>query len=351
MAEGLFMQVKKQMKKDPRLKFKKFYKPLPHEAEIQNGDKLLVWRTGGIGDILFITTILNHIKKIYPETIIKFGCAKQYQPILVGLDFIDRVIDLPLHLNNLRTCDYSIIFENIIENNPKAEKMNCYDLMSQQFNIDFQDVERKFPVIYVQDEPRQLVDNWIKEQGIQDKRLILIHQRASSPIRTPTVHFSSDMVGKLVEGLPEDCHFLIIDMPQQEKIVDKYINTWLTDYKDRITNVSSISKDLSITMAIVERMSCVVGIDSSMMHFAAGLEVPAVGLYGPFKSDLRVRYYPKTIGLDATHHCCPCFKHGHEHCDEAKKINGGIGAPCFSKIPFEKIVNSVNYLLEKFNNA
>jgi ADP-heptose:LPS heptosyltransferase len=85
-----------------------------------------------------------------------------------------------------------------------------------------------------------------------------------------------------------------------------------------------------------------------MIHFAAGLEVPAVGLYGPFKSDLRVKYYPRCIGMDSTHHCCPCFKHGHEHCEEAKRLNGGIGAPCFDSIDKGEIVKNVSNLMEKY---
>lgn len=345
MAEGLFMQVKKKMKRDVFTKFEKLYKPLPNGTKIKDGDKLLVWRTGGIGDILFITTLLNHIKKVCPNSIIKFGCAKQYQDMIDNLDFIDRIIDLPLHIAHLKTCTWSIMFENVIENNPLAEKINCYELMAKQFNIDFKDVERKYPVIKVKKESRKKINKWLKKNHLQDKKLILIHQRASSPIRTPTVYYSSGMVKELTRAFP-DYHFLIVDMPAKGDIVERYVKKYLDGYHNRVTNVSSTLESLSITTALVERASCVIGVDSSLIHLSAALETPAIGLYGPFKSDLRVKYYPTVIGLDARYPCAPCFTHGHDHCDEAKKKNGGIGSPCFDNIKYEEIVESIKKLIK-----
>lgn len=53
--------------------------------------------------------------------------------------------------------------------------------------------------------------------------------------------------------------------------------------------------------------------DSSMLHAAGALNIPAVGLFGPFPWKLRTAYYPSVHALQGTDGCpmAPCFHSPH----------------------------------------
>jgi hypothetical protein len=96
-------------------------------------------------------------------------------------------------------------------------------------------------------------------------------------------------------------------------------------------------------MAIAKHMNLIVAPDSAMTHVAGGLGVPIVGIYGPFSSRLRMRYYFDAIGINAKTACSPCFTHGHEGCVK------GNPSPCFSTIDVPTILVAIDYLFGKTN--
>ena len=64
----------------------------PYHGEDLTGKTLLMWREGGIGDLLFIRPILVHLKKKYPTAKILFATREQYYD-MIGLwsDAIDEL--------------------------------------------------------------------------------------------------------------------------------------------------------------------------------------------------------------------------------------------------------------------
>ena len=64
--------------------------------------KLLVIRFSSIGDIIQTTSVLNTIKKYYPDCRIDFLTLKKYKPLLVNHSSIIIYIQLmPLQVLNL----------------------------------------------------------------------------------------------------------------------------------------------------------------------------------------------------------------------------------------------------------
>jgi len=61
----------------------------------------LVFRTGGIGDLLFIQPNLIYLKEKYPTCTINFACGPQYQSMVETWDCVDNVVDLPFSLVDL----------------------------------------------------------------------------------------------------------------------------------------------------------------------------------------------------------------------------------------------------------
>ena len=81
-----------------------------------------------------------------------------------------------------------------------------------------------------------------------------------------------------------------------------------------------------------------------MNHIAASLDVPAVGIMGPFPGQIRFKTYPKMDWIDTTRPCSPCFLHGHRPCKEAK--SDGF-SPCYDVISTDMIVLRYENLLER----
>jgi len=77
----------------------------------------------------------------------------------------------------------------------------------------------------------------------------------------------------------------------------------------------------------------VISVDTSAIHFREGIKKPAIGLYNSFTVESRTRYYKYTRSYDIKSDCPaqPCFIHPNsqlEFCPECKKLQ--FAAPCFS---------------------
>ena len=70
----------------------------------------------------------------------------------------------------------------------------------------------------------------------------------------------------------------------------------------------------------------------------ASLNLPAVGIYGPFPGHIRLSTYPKAKWIDVEKECAPCFLHGHRPCPQAKY---GANSPCYDNINLDKFIDLV----------
>ena len=105
MGLGVYQQIhkpingKKALLRPTKPEFSKVYRP--YSGQSLNGKSILVSRTGGIGDLLFIQPNLVYLKKKYPDCYIRFACGPQYQAMVENWDCIDELLDLPYHLSSL----------------------------------------------------------------------------------------------------------------------------------------------------------------------------------------------------------------------------------------------------------
>ena len=91
--------------------FENFYKR--YSGQDLNGKKLLVFRTGGIGDILFLNAPLRYLKKKYPTCFLRVasGCKQS----LENVPEINELYDMPFDSSILKDSDYMLYFQGIIE--------------------------------------------------------------------------------------------------------------------------------------------------------------------------------------------------------------------------------------------
>lgn len=341
MGLGIYAQLKydddRKLKilKPGKFKFKNVYRP--YKGQNLNNKTLLIWRTGGIGDLLFINPILRHLKKLYPTCNIKMACGPQYQPMIEQFKDVDQILDLPFSAGVLFDADYHAIFEGVIERTREAEKTNAYFLFSKSLGLDIP-IEELYPI---QEPKTNLVDeakSTLGEWKILGDKFVLLQPRASSPIRTPSYKMWEKIIEKIVNL---DYKVIITDSPHQKEPIDQFILG--LKVKDNVFNYAGISKSLDYTIAMASLSEMCISTDSALIHIGASLGKKIFGLYGPFPSNIRISTYKNCDYVEPKNcPCSPCFKHGHLPC---KYSVNGISS-CYDKIDMNECFDKIEKLLK-----
>lgn len=334
----------KKLLKPSKIKFKNLYKK--YNGQDLNNKTLLIWRTGGIGDLLFIQPNLYYLKEKYPQCKIIFACGPQYQPMLDNWDCIDELITLPFSFNYLINSDYHIIFEGVIERCKEAEKLNCYKLFTKWLNLNLPE-ERLKPKLNTKPDLVDKCKNILFDEfnlDIYNDKTILCQYKASSKIRSLDPEIFCELVNKLnLKGYK----VIITDNPNESNNIDYIIERYIND-KSKVFNFSKFSKSIDYTISLCSLVKCCVSVDSSLIHIASALGTSVVGIYGPFPGELRLETYENCDWVNCKSDCSPCFTHGPGPCEYANAKGYG---KCFNNIDHTEIINKVDRLYYDKNNV
>jgi len=282
--------------------FYSYYKK--YEGEDLNGKTLYALRNGGAGDILFLSVAIKHLKKKYPEAIVHVYCAERYHGVIEGNPYIDVIGSAPLLLKEWEAADYHIIFEGIIEGSEKASQMNAYDLFLERLFIDHEPIpaEEKLPYVHVDKELQEklIEDNVFLSNG---KKTLVIHMRASSPIRTP----DQKKQVEVASYFKDTGWNVVMASSAREAVSIKNDLRFFRVNPDDYYFSADICPTWQQVIALIDLCDLAVVPDSSIGHLAGALKKPTVAIYGPFPSDLRMRYYTNVRALDVKPPCAPCF--------------------------------------------
>ncbi len=320
-------------------KFHKLYKP--YTGQPLDGKRLLVWRTGGIGDLLFIQPNLIYLKEKYPTCEILFSCGPQYHAMVEAWDCIDKIVDLPFNFLQMIRADYHCTFEGVIERCDLAKTENAYRLFTQWMGLNLPDEKLK---------PKQTPKKeWVEKSrgalwswGLEGKPFILAQLRASSPIRTPR----PSVWGKIIDRLSEAGHKIVItDVDRFADGIDTFIKEFIKpENKKNIFNYAPHSETLDSTIALASHSSLVLSIDSALVHIAASLGKKSLTLYGPFPSNTRITTYPNAQAIECDKvDCAPCYIHGHMPCKNSVDEHG----ICFDAINYNEVLEKVNNMMKE----
>ncbi len=340
MGLGVYQQLHKSERdgkkvlKPSAMRFKNSYKP--YMGQNVEGKTILVFRTGGIGDLLFIQPNLNYLKSKY-DCYIKFACGPQYQSMVETWDCVDEVLDLPFEARHLHTADYHMVFEGVIERCKQAERENAYNLFSKWLGLNLPDtllIPTQDPKEELLDECMEILEGW----NLQNESFILMQLRASSPIRTPNPKFWLKIINELTD---KGENILLTDNPRQTEEVAKFIKE--TKNPDKVFNFCEHSTSLDYSIAVTKFAKLTLTTDSAFGHIAASMKIPCFGIYGPFPGYIRLKTYPRAGWIDAQRDCAPCYIHSQESCPKA----GADGfSPCYDNIKIPELMDR----LEEFLN-
>jgi len=342
MGLGVFQQLfcnpqssKKKYLKPSSIKFKNIYRP--YIGQDLTDKSLLIFRTGGIGDLLFIQPNLIYLKDKYPTCKILFACGPQYQSMVETWDCVDEVLDLPFSAKVLIESDYHALFEGVIERCKLAETANAYNLFSEWMGLSLPDeylLPRQEPKEDKVEFCKEKLDKW----NLKGKDFIVMQLRASSPIRTPRPQFWIKIVDELTD---RGYKIVLTDNPRQSVYVNEFIK--LCKNQDKVFNFCKHSLTLDYSIALISLAKGVIATDSALNHIAASMDVACYGIYGPFPGKIRLKTYPKSKWIDAQRECAPCFIHSPRPCPRAHKDKF---SPCYDNIDIEKIIPEIEELFK-----
>jgi len=324
--------------KPAAIKFSRIYNPyIGHDLTDKT---ILVTRTGGIGDLLFIQPNLTYLKEKYPTCKIIFACGPQYHAMVETWDCIDELHTLPFNLSVMIKADYHVIFEGVIERCAEAKTVNAYKLFTRWLGLDLPD-ERLRPKQEPKPDKLEAVKYWLKDRKIND--FTVMQLRASSPIRTPRPQFWRNIIHPLVR----DGHTIVIsDAPSMEKNLNEFIATLDPDVRDKVYNFSPHSPTLDFSIALTSLAKMSISPDSSFIHMATSLGIPGFGIYGAFTGHVRLTTYKNVDWIQSPAQCAPCFIHGPNPCSKAT-----AGHPiCYDQIDIDECLEKIKGLLDDQNS-
>lgn len=278
-----------------------------------SGKKLLILRSIGGGDLLFISPILNLIKNIYPTCEIGFACIKEQHEILQLLPNINSIHSYPLEKDTYDRYDYVFQISDI----NVAQDKNVYELILEKLVGDENQDTHTFGISAYQPILNVQFDTY------RHSKRIGIHPFANDPIRCLNTSLVYELYIKLISHGFEP----IIIGTEREKEKCHRLNKfkWSCD----------THKTYSALCNFIHGCNMIIATDSLCVHLAQALSVKTICIYGPFSPNSRVKFYRNITIVDSNPQC-RCFMHQLGRCPR------GFQEPPCLKFDVDSIVNLVS---------
>lgn len=317
-----------------------------YKGEDLTNKSLSCFRSGGIGDLLFITTSLKELKKRYPTARLYLGCNSAFSELLKSPTGDYEIISMPLEKSILDANDYVLFFQGIIEESKEAETVNAYDLFRKAFYLD--SIGDYKPNVYLSNNYMVDVNKYLKKKQPFYKEQINIAIQISASV--PKRSVSPATLIQFINSLPSQYSIWLIGSTSQMDEINEILQA--TKKRGNVYNVSQYLPKLGQLAALLSKAQLAIGPDSSLLHMAGGLGIPMIGLFGAFPSVLRLSHYDHTIGIDSNTDCefsrgkgnlRGCFEHGSGPCRLALK-KAEFYSPCMKLITPGHILQAMQKL-------
>lgn len=288
--------------------------------DLQHDDpaKVIVIRSGGIGDLIALSTVCETI-----GSRIHFLTQNRYLPVfdwyrdssnIKGFDYtkpVFRDITYSKLLQLSRTTRYAK-FDDTIEN---GSTENWFHVFYRNIGAEIKP-ELCRPIL--------VSKKYLDSSNIaQNKPSVLICHRASANMRS--ISFRAIYRALLKLPLKKACDLYVHEGNLTNDDFD-YINL-VGDESIKVIKANTTTEYLNDLYAATLTIS----VDTAAIHFREGVQKPAIGIYSSFTAECRTKYYRFTKSFNVTSPCehQPCFIHQTEMdqvCTKAEK--GSLVAPC-----------------------
>lgn len=272
-----------------------YFKNLDYSEKDKIG-RVIIIRTGGIGDLIALSAIGNYILDSGINKV-NFVTQQKYLDLFYFMSskfkaqsFFTPVIDeAEKYTHNIRT----IYFEGIIENS----KDNWYEI---QFN--------RIKASFDQSYGRPILEKNIEVERILPKETknIIINLKASSPVRSSSITKEFIDIIKTWASRKTNKYKIFLF----KRNLNKFEYQMLEELNDDKINLIESGSLLNF-LKIAYQADFSISVDTSLIHFVEGIGKPGLGIYSSFPTEARTKYYKytKCVNIHSPCHHQPCFIH------------------------------------------
>ena len=290
----------------------------------------------GIGDIICTFPAALELKQRHPAANFIYNCHPDYSclPRLGGVTThvtTSRHIGLVGHWYALLLSGYYNFASD--DDRPDTVPTEVY----------IKDFGRHFGITVTDDHPRlqsapavlSRVQSLLVEKGIKPASMVVIHPGPSWPVR----EWPAESWAALIRKLQQHGFANIVQLGAARHLALGEVAT------AALPGVLSLVDQLTLeeTTALISLGALFVGIDSGLLHIAAAVQTPAVGLWGPTSAHLRFSRSNARSFVTSTAECQGCHH-------RVPRLHWMTGCPfdiqCMKRIPVDQVLKTCLSRLE-----
>jgi hypothetical protein len=301
------------------------------EAPRRAERRLLVTRAmGGLGDLLMLTPGLHALRVKHPRARIDLALPRRFFPLFEGNDDV-ALVDIHSELDpqdydrwfNLTDCPAART-ESLTA--PRVRR-NRIELFARALGIRGAALWRmdRRPRYFLSEEDVACRERFFAAHGLRGESVVGVQVRSDETYR------DYPHMPLLVQALARDHVVLVFD----SRPIAGY---------DFANVIKVEGQGLRQAAALAGGCRALVAPDSSFIHLAAALGLPAVGLFGPTDGAVRTSDYPRVRHLDVRGdlRCVPCWRNEEIPCG----LTGMRASVCLGEIGPLAVVAALEELLE-----
>lgn len=286
-----------------------------------SSNRIAVVRTGGFGDLVMLTPPLLDLAE--NGVVVEVSAFKRFHPAIQHLHKNIIPVPYPLHISRRDRTPYGRIvgLGDLVE-----EGIHPTDAFSEALGVQPKDKKPKWVVTMAEDDDASKI---LEPLG---RPIIGIQPMASTLIRSYSPTMTGQVLRQLSTRAPEPFFAALFGAPGQLSTFTKHMPMPLPggmcagviDYTG-----PEWTMDFRTSAAVLSKAKGFIGVDSALLHVAGALDVPSVGLYGPFPWKERTKYSPSIHSLQgrAPEKCSPCHYHSYGGPEFPEgQICGDVGA-------------------------
>lgn len=321
--------------------------------------KILIIRTGAIGDVVHTTALFRAIKKSYPQIEIHYMTSELIKPLLIEDTDIEKVLTINPKFKMFSS--YTKEIANILKQENYDAAINLQPSLKIRYLIYLAGIKKQ--TSYKKDFKIHAVTNFwktglkffpeIKEEKelklYLPKDAIEYAKEKTKDLKRPLITINAGGVMSKRQGRTYPVkNWVELGNKLQEKyngtiilngaIEDKEILSPLNTIKNSINYIGELS--LINSCAVIGESDIMISGDSGPLHIATALGVKSIGLYGSM-NEKRTGCYSSGINIVSKKSCVPCNRRKCKYLKKSKEIY----APCMEEININTIVEKINLCL------
>lgn len=312
----------------------------PTRAPHWTGSVLIV-ANGGYGDLLMATPAIREFRRMSPTTPIAVSCPPKTHCVFNNLPYAPKLLGYPLASGEANRYETVVSTEHLQEcADERARTIPAIDIKAELLHASLDSPEkRRVEYIVSADEAQWALSTYPRTQA----RRIGIQLQASAPGRT----YHPDLMSQVMRSLYDaGWEIFILGSPADTNGVPE-------KYRHKVRDLPADKLSFRQSAAVAKTCDVLLCPDSSFIHIAGALNIPAVGLFGVVDWKLRTADYPTVRVLQGREGCdlAPCSHHpkGHRIWPDGAPCEKAGHCVALNSIKPERVLATIEAQYKKFH--